>query len=204
MHKALWQDRARSLAAPLVVLLARSGVTPTAVTLFGLVLHVIVGFVIGTGKLLPGGVLLLVAALCDGLDGALARRTGRVSRFGAFLDSTVDRIDETAVLAGLAACFFRRGEPNAWMWGVVVLLALGGSLITSYARARAEGLNLECKVGWFERPERVGVTVLGLLLGQPWLRVAVVILTVFSWYTVLQRILHVRRLTGTPSPDPEA
>ena len=206
MHKALWQERARSLAAPLVTMLARAGVTPTAVTMVGLVLHVLVGVLIGTGRLVSAGALLLLAAICDGLDGALARQTGRVSRFGAFLDSTVDRIDETAVLAGLSAYFFRSGIPEGGTWGVVVLVALGGSLITSYARARAEGLGLECKVGWFERPERVAVTVLGLLLGSLWLRAATVILTVFSWYTVLQRILHVRRLTTLPgsSPDPEA
>jgi CDP-diacylglycerol--glycerol-3-phosphate 3-phosphatidyltransferase len=204
MHKVQFQERARSLAAPLVGVLARAGVTPAALTLLGLGLHVAAAFVIGSGALAAGGVILLVAGFCDGLDGALARRTGRVSRFGAFLDSTVDRIDETAVLAGVAAYFFGSGDPRAGLWGVVALVALGGSLITSYARARAEGLDLECKVGWFERPERVGVTVLGLLLGHFWLRAAMAILTVLSWYTVLQRILHVRRLTSQARPDAEA
>lgn len=207
MGKAAWQEWARNLVSPLVSLLARAGVTPTAVTLFGLLLNVAAAVVIGSGRAALGGVVLLIAAVCDGLDGALARRTGRVSRFGAFLDSTVDRIDETVVLGGIAFFFFRENGLDAAFWGVLVLLALGGSLITSYTRARAEGLGLECKVGWFERPERVAVTVLGLLVGGQVLHVAVVVLTVFSWYTVLQRIRHVQRLTAAEAreadPSPE-
>jgi CDP-diacylglycerol--glycerol-3-phosphate 3-phosphatidyltransferase len=198
MHvgKSAWQERARALASPLVAVLARAGVTPTAVTLFGLLLNIVAGVVIGSGRAALGGVVLLAAAICDGIDGALARRTGRVSRFGAFLDSTVDRIDETVVLAGMAYFFFRQDGLDAPFWGVLVLLALGGSLITSYTRARAEGLGMECKVGWFERPERIAVTVVGLLVGGQVLRIAVAVLTVFSWYTVLQRIRHVQRLTA--------
>ncbi|HZM16844.1 MAG TPA: CDP-alcohol phosphatidyltransferase family protein [Candidatus Krumholzibacteria bacterium] len=197
MHKALWQERARALAAPLVEVLARAGITPTAVTLVGLVLNVAAGVWIGLGHTLLGGVVLLVASICDGLDGGLARRTGRVTRFGAFLDSTIDRIDETVVLAGIAAYFFQRDGIAGGLWGVAVLLALGGSLITSYTRARAEGLGLECKVGWFERPERLAVTILGLLLGYRALIGATAILVLFSWATVVQRIRHVQRLTAS-------
>lgn len=201
--KAAWQEGARSLAGPLVSVLARAGVTPTAVTLLGLGLNVAAAIVIGSGRAALGGGVLLLAAVCDGLDGALARRTARVTRFGAFLDSTIDRIDETAVLAGMAFFFFRVDGLDAPFWGVLVLVALGGSLITSYTRARAEGLGLECKVGWFERPERVAVTVLGLFVGGQGLRVAVAVLTVFSWYTVLQRIRHVQRLTAAEAPGAE-
>ena len=210
LGKAAWQEGARALAAPLVTVLARAGVTPTAVTLFGLVLNIAAALVIGSGRAALGGGVLLAAAICDGLDGALARRTGRVSRFGAFLDSTVDRIDETVVLAGIAFFFFRQDGLGAPFWGVLVLVALGGSLITSYTRARAEGLGMECKVGWFERPERIAVTVLGLFVGGQVLRIAVAVLTVFSWYTVLQRIRHVQRLTAAEdrarasAPSPEA
>jgi len=192
--KASWQERARGLAAPLVELLARMGVTPTALTLSGLVLHLASGVVIALGMLRTGGILLLVAAVCDGLDGAVARRTGRVSRFGAFLDSTVDRVDETVVLGGIAVFFPRWGGTAGEVWSAVVLLGLAGSLITSYTRARAEGLGLECKVGVFERPERVALTVLGLLLGARFLGPALLVLTLLAWLTVIQRILHVRRL----------
>ena len=200
MGKAEWQERARTLLAPVVEMLAQTGITPAALTLFGLALHVVCGVVVALGMLAAGGFLLLVAAVCDGLDGELARRTGRVSRFGAFLDSTVDRIDETMVLGGIAAYFMLRGDASGAVWNVVALVGLAGSLITSYTRARAEGLGLECKVGVFERPERVVLTVLGLLLGSRVLGPAIALLTFLSWVTVVQRILHVRRLLAAEAP----
>ncbi|UCE01533.1 MAG: CDP-alcohol phosphatidyltransferase family protein [Candidatus Latescibacterota bacterium] len=202
MDKAAWQERARSLLSPIVSLLARAGVAPAAVTLSGLGIHVLCGIVIGAGHPAAGGILLLVAAACDALDGALARRTGRTSRFGAFLDSTVDRIDETVVLAGIAAYFLGRGTTVDAVWAVAVLIALAGSLITSYTRARAEGLGLECKVGIFERPERIVVTLAGLFFGYWMLVLATLVLVALSWYTVWQRVQHVRRLLQGEGPVP--
>lgn len=204
MNKAAWQDRGRSLLAPAVTLLERFGVTPVQVTLFGLALHVSSAVIIGAGQPRAGGLVLLLAAACDGLDGMLARRTGTATRFGAFLDSTVDRVDETLILAGVAAYFLVLGGTANLVWSVVVLVALGGSLITSYTRARAEGLGLECRVGAFERPERVIVTVLGLLLGRIALVLAVLILTGLAWYTVYQRVRHVERLVGGQPLHPTA
>jgi CDP-diacylglycerol--glycerol-3-phosphate 3-phosphatidyltransferase len=192
VSKSAWKEQGRAVLAPLVGTLANMGVTPTGVTFFGLGLHVLGAVWIGFGNLAGGGFVLLLAALCDALDGALARETGKVSRFGAFLDSTIDRVDETVVFAGIAAYFLR--IPNAWgdFWAVLSLLVLGGSLITSYARARAEGLGLDCSVGVFERPERVAVTLLGLFLGTIALGLAMLVLLFFSWFTVYQRIQHVR------------
>jgi CDP-diacylglycerol--glycerol-3-phosphate 3-phosphatidyltransferase len=148
------------------------------------------------------GLTLVVAGVCDALDGQLARRTGRTSRFGAFLDSTIDRIDETVVLAGIAAWFITAARPFAELMVVATVIALGGSIITSYARARAEGLGLECKVGLFERPERVIVTVVGLLAGPQALTAAVLLIALLSWVTVAQRIAHVRRLLAAGDPAP--
>jgi CDP-diacylglycerol--glycerol-3-phosphate 3-phosphatidyltransferase len=202
VDKAALQERARSLLSPIVSLLARAGVKPAAVTLFGLGIHVLCAIVIGAGHPAAGGILLLIAAVCDALDGALARRTGSTSRFGAFLDSTVDRIDETVVLAGIAAYFLGRGTAVDAVWAVAVLIALGGSLITSYTRARAEGLGLECKVGVFERPERIAVTLAGLFFGYWMLVVATLVLVALSWYTVWQRVQHVRRLLQGEGPVP--
>jgi CDP-diacylglycerol--glycerol-3-phosphate 3-phosphatidyltransferase len=215
--KSAFLDNVRRVLNPVVSGLAKAGVTPTQVTLMGLALNVASGVIIGAGRLRAGGLMLIVAGLCDALDGQLARRTGRVSRFGAFLDSTIDRIDETAVLAGIAAYFLRPGGgwnesgegpahalgqagmphlgPGAWL-AIAALVALAGSIITSYARARAEGLGLECKVGLFERTERVVVTILGLLLGRRALIGAVIGLLVLSWFTVLQRIVHVHRVVA--------
>lgn len=209
MPKNMWQERARSLLTPIVEGLARLGVTPTAVTLLGLLLNIMAGVAAGMGRAFEAGLVLIVAGICDALDGQLARRTGRVSRFGAFLDSTIDRIDESAVLCGIAAWFLRRGGATGDAMAVACLAALAGSIITSYTRARAEGLGLECKVGFFERPERVVVTIVGLLAGPRALTGAILIVVFFSWLTVLQRIAHVRRLvlaqerldpvTGTPA-----
>lgn len=209
MGKSAALDRARRGLDPVVGALAAAGVTATVVTVAGLVLNVASGVLIGVGHARAGGLLLIVAGLCDALDGQLARRTGTVSRYGAFLDSTIDRIDETAVLAGIAAWFLRTVPPaaagagaGAWLGSgpglaVVTLVALGGSIITSYARARAEGLGLECRVGLFERTERVVVTILGLVIGGPALVVAVWVLVVLSWLTVSQRIRHVHRVVAS-------
>ena len=192
MTKSAWQERARSLLTPAVIALARAGVSPTFVTLVGLALNVVAGLAVGFGHAFVSGWLLTVAGVCDALDGQLARRTGRVSRYGAFLDSTIDRIDETVVLAGIAAWFLRTRGPHAEALAIVTLLGLAGSIITSYTRARAEGLGLECKVGTFERPERVVVTIAGLLCGPQALTGAILVVMVLSWITVLQRVVHVR------------
>jgi CDP-diacylglycerol--glycerol-3-phosphate 3-phosphatidyltransferase len=201
-----WKERGRPLLAPIVAGLARVGATPTAVTLFGLLLNIVCGVCIARGDLVVGGIVLVVASICDALDGALARATGRVSRFGAFLDSNIDRVDESVVLAGIAAYFMRAAPADAWVapdiMVVATALALAGSLITSYARARAEGLGLECRVGVLERPERIVLTVLGLFLGYRVLVVAVGVLVVLSWITVAQRIRHVHGiLADAPTPS---
>src|SRR5262245_6456808 len=103
MAKNAWQEWGRGLLEPLVAGLARTGVTPTTITLFGLGLNIASGVIVGLGRPRTGGFVLLAASICDALDGQVARRTGRTSRFGAFLDSNVDRVNETAVLAGIAA-----------------------------------------------------------------------------------------------------
>lgn len=200
MSNTVWKERGRAVLAPLVGLLANLGATPTGVTLAGLGLHILGAIWIGLGNPAAGGIVLLAAAVCDALDGALARKTGQVSRFGAFLDSTIDRIDETVVFAGIAAFFLRSASAWGDIWAVCALLVLGGSLITSYTRARAEGLGLDCSVGVFERPERVAVTLLGLFLGSIALSLALVVLLVFSWMTVYQRIKHVQQTLRGDGP----
>jgi CDP-diacylglycerol--glycerol-3-phosphate 3-phosphatidyltransferase len=201
-----WQTRGRAILMPLVDGLARAGVSPTAITLVGLALHFVGAVVVGVGRARLGALVLIAAALCDAMDGQLARRTGKVTRFGAFLDSNVDRIEETAVMAGIAAYFQATHWTHAEALVVATMLALAGSLITSYARARAEGLGLECKVGWFERPDRVAVVTAGLIFG-PWFLVAAILaVLVLSWVTVLQRIHYVHRVAeraeGNPTPRP--
>jgi len=132
------------------------------------------------------------------LDGALARGTGEVTRFGSILDSTLDRLSEAALLLGV---LFVYASGNSVPGAVLVGLALVGSLMVSYIRARAEALDLECEVGLFTRPERVIVLALGLLFSRfdYALTIALVIIVVFSFITALQRILNIRRQIKKPA-----
>ncbi len=189
------KNRLRVLLDPVVALLSLIGVSPMAVTLFGILLSMVGALFVARGNLLVGAIILIFSGLCDVLDGSLARSEDSVSRFGAFIDSTGDRLTELAYFIALVFYYADRIPTNRLMI-FVVLAALTGSLLTSYARARAEGLDLECKVGFLERPERVAMMVAGLLLGRIVLSIMLVILAVLSIYTFIQRVLHVRKATA--------
>lgn len=183
------RERTRGLLTSIVRPLARAGVPPNLLTIVGFLAMVGVAWVLAHGYERWAGVLVIAVGLFDALDGALARSTGKTSTFGAFLDSTLDRFAEIALYLGLLYLF--RSDTLA---SVLVYLAITGSLMVSYTRARAEGLGLECKVGFFTRLERLGVLVLGLLLEQ--MLLALVVLAIFSNLTALQRMWHVWRVTG--------
>jgi len=185
------KDRARLVVQPLVRLLARLGVAPNTLTLIGLLLNAGVGLIIAAGYPRVGGILLLFTSGFDLLDGALAKATGRKTKFGAFLDSTLDRYSEAAVLFGLLWLSVQR---SLTLDIFLVYVVIVGSLLVSYTRARAEGLVLQCRVGWLGRPERIIVLSLGLILNL--IPVALVILAVFTHFTALQRMAHVWRETG--------
>ena len=188
------KDRLRKLLDPVVGFLAALGVTPTMVTVIGLLLSAVGAIFVVRESLFLSGVILLVAGLCDTLDGSLARLQGSASTFGAFVDSTGDRIMELFYFGALIFYYLGQGAFGAFMI-FVVLVALGGSLLTSYVRARAEGLGLECRVGWLERPERVAALVAGLLLGRGVLVVSLFFIAVMSVITTAQRVVHVKRIT---------
>ena len=178
----------RRLATAVVTPLAASRVTPNMLTVAGLLLGLVTGGVLALGHISIGGALLLVAGIFDTLDGALARVTNKASVFGAFFDSTLDRIAEAGI--GLGLLLYYSIHHNA-SGTTLLYLVIVGSLIISYARARAEGLHVECKVGLMARPERVIALAIGLLLGPaitPW---ALALLAITTWGTVLQRIVHV-------------
>ena len=184
----------RGILDPVVGFLSFLGVSPLGVTVAGAVLSVFGAVLVARGSLLWGGIVLIVSGICDTLDGSLARRENRVTQFGAFIDSTIDRITEIAYFGALVFYFLGLG-PGYRIVIFFVLMALAGSFLTSYARARAEGLGLECTVGWLERPERVTLLVLGLLFGRVTLVIVILFLAVLTVYTFMQRVLHVRRLT---------
>lgn len=181
---------ARRLADPIVRLLHRAGVTPDQVTFAGLILSLAAAVAVARGQFGIGTILLLIGSTCDMLDGGLARLRGNGSRFGAFLDSTMDRYAELGLFVGLAYYFSNSGSP---LDVVVVCVAAAGSILVSYTRARAEGLGLDCNVGLMERPERLVVLILATALGPGVLAWALRGLALLTHVTALQRILHVRK-----------
>jgi len=196
MDKRALQHSARRVLDPIVNLLASFGISPMLVSVFGLLLSLWGAVVVARGSLLGGGIFLLLAGLCDVLDGDLARRLDRASNFGAFIDSLLDRMSEFAYFGGILMFVIRQPRDVPVYEPVVVLIALMGSVLTSYARARAEGIGIECKVGVMERPERIGLLALGLLAGYRFLMAVMLLLAVTTMVTVAQRIRHVKRATA--------
>ena len=141
---------------------------------------------------------MLIGGAFDTLDGALARATGQASVFGEFFDSTMDRFSEAVVFLGVAVSYLRSPviDVTAVVGVALSFAAMIGSIMVSYARARAEGLDLDCEVGWLQRPERIVILGVALLLPAPFLLGALVLLAMLTHVTVAQRIAHVRGLTA--------
>src|SRR3989454_9644116 len=201
------QQRARHLVTLLIKPLARLGVTPNTLTVIGLLLGILAAVVIAQGLLVAGGLLVLFAGIFDMFDGAMARVRHAATTFGAFFDSTLDRYSESIILLGLLLYALQRPDlhdafwpaPHEQTWMVTfIFIAAVGSLMVSYAKARAEGLGLECKTGLLARPERVIILALGLLSGLGiW---AVTLLAIFSQITAVELIIYVWRITAQTVP----
>jgi CDP-diacylglycerol--glycerol-3-phosphate 3-phosphatidyltransferase len=177
--------------------LAKLGLSPNLLTVVGLLLNVAVAVVIALGQPQLGGVLLLVASAFDMLDGAVARATESVTRFGGFLDSTLDRYSEVVIFGGLL--YYMLGTPDAEIASLLIFVSVTGSLLISYARARAESAGFGASVGLVARPERVVLLAICLLIGQPlW---ALWVLAVTTHLTALTRILHVWRMSQQDRPS---
>lgn len=181
---------------PVVHLLARTGITPNTITWLGLLIAIGAGVLVGIGHPFAAGFVVLVGGFFDIIDGALARSTDRTSRFGAILDSTLDRAGEAVVLLGLLVFYtHEQSTSGVVVVGIVWLM----SLLVSYIRARAEGMGLECETGFFTRAERVILLALGLLLSQinDALLIVLTVIATLSFITVVQRLRHVWRQTKT-------
>jgi len=188
------ESAARAFSQPIARVLAKTGISPTALTWTGFLIALGGGALIALGYPFIAGVAVLVGAAFDMLDGALARLTNRVTRFGAVLDSTLDRLGEVAVLLGILVAYALSGS----VAGILLTgLALPGSLLVSYLRARAEAISLDCKVGLFTRTERVVIISLGLLFSRVdyALIAALAIIVFFSFLTVVQRLLYIWQQT---------
>jgi CDP-diacylglycerol--glycerol-3-phosphate 3-phosphatidyltransferase len=186
------------LIEPVAGLLVRLGVSPNSLTSVGTLCTISGGLAFATGHIRTAGWIIGLTAIFDVLDGSIARRTGKATVFGAFYDSTLDRVADGALLGGIA--WFFATDPvhaNRWMLAIA-MLGIVGTFLVSYTRARAEALGIDAKVGVMQRPERVTLlsapqAFFGLALGG-WIFAGVVtILAVTAWITAVQRILFVRR-----------
>jgi CDP-diacylglycerol--glycerol-3-phosphate 3-phosphatidyltransferase len=184
--------------------LIESRLTPNAISLTGFALCVVAAVLVAERYFFLAGLVFIIGSVCDTLDGRYSRMSGKGSPFGAFLDSTLDRIEEGVVLTTVAAYFAARDMQFAVAACVVAVLA---SLMVSYTRARAEALGVECKVGIATRAVRVVILSVGLLFAKgagladfELLAPAVYVLAGLSTITVLQRIFHVRKALTEPAP----
>lgn len=181
------------LMAPVGRGLRRTGISPNAITVIGLLIQALVAYLILQGALLGAGLVAIVAALFDVFDGAVAKARGITSNFGAFLDSTTDRVADAlyflpiAWLYGVDPDVAARDQPWVAALAMVVLVA---AFMVSYVKARAEGLGYRCDVGLAERAERVIFVIAGLILNL--VPVSLIVLGALSIVTVIQRIVHVR------------
>ena len=190
----------RAVVRPLVLALDRLGVSPLGVTLAGLALSAAAAVVIAGGRLRLGALLLTLGAGLDMVDGDLARLQGRASKQGAFLDSNLDRLAEAFVFLGLLWFYLAALPQPRPITAMLVMAAVVGSLTTSYARARAEGLGTTCGEGLFQRPERMVLLLVGLLIGWRGLEWIIGALAALSLATTVQRIIHVSRKLAVEAP----
>jgi phosphatidylglycerophosphate synthase len=201
------RERYLRVVKPLGNLFARAGIHPHALTVAGFVISFAAGVVYAQGAFFWGACLLAVAGLCDTLDGQVARQTNKQSRFGAFFDSTLDRYSDLFPLAGLAY-FFSGGR--GWAVGIpalesspltviAIVFSIAGSFMVSYARARAEGLGVECKTGIMQRPERIAFLIMGSIVGAipavgpVLMKCTLFIMAVLTNATAVSRIVHTKR-----------
>ena len=190
MGKRDLQERVRRVLDPLVLLLVRLRVRPLVLTVAGFALSVLAGVAILAGEGRLAALLLVLGGVCDTLDGPVARLSKTQTKFGAFIDSTIDRYSEIAVFLALA--WRARGDATL----VATLLAVTGSLLVSYTRARAEGLGEECRVGLLERPERLALLILALLVGWSAVVGVLWLLAALTHVTALQRVVYIARRTS--------
>ena len=203
MLTSVFQDWTRAQMRRIATIFVNTPITPNMLTMFGLLINIGVAALIATGNLFWGGVLIVFAGLFDLLDGALARITNRITPFGGFLDSSLDRYSEGVIYMGLLWYFLQRGRTLEPM---LIFAVIVGSMMVSYTRARATALNVDAEVGIMARSERIGALAIALILSPvlpdivTW---ALWLVAIGAQVTTIQRILHVYNQAGkTPVREP--
>jgi len=189
-----WVAGFETVIEPIAKFLINLRVHPHVITISGLVISILAFNFFRQGYFFSAGVMVVLAGVCDVLDGRLARETNRMSKFGALMDSTIDRYSEVLLFLGLAIFFYDKHSHVIYP----IIFAIAGSFMVSYTRARAEGLGIKCKVGLMKREERITYLAIGSLLGAiPGIGIYFVIVTVwfiaiFANITVIQRVVFIR------------
>ncbi len=184
------KELSENLLNPLIALLNFLKITPNMITIIGFIINLIASYYIYKGSFIYGAIIILIAGLFDMLDGMLARKMNKKTKFGGFLDSTVDRLSEGVLYLGILLFYINTSNK------IEIILSYSAmffSFLISYTRARASGFRIDCEVGIFTRPERIIALVIGLLFNQ--LYITLIIINALSVITVLQRIIKVYKDT---------
>jgi CDP-diacylglycerol--glycerol-3-phosphate 3-phosphatidyltransferase len=176
---------------PIIERIVRIQVHPNHFTILGLIISLISAFFYAKHNIRLGGLFILLSGICDIIDGKVARKTGQSSKFGALFDSSLDRYAELFMFLGTAIYFVQQDHP---ITSIMVFLALGGSMMVSYVRARSEGLGFDCKVGIMQRPERIVYIGVSSLIHPYLLELVIWMIAILSNFTAIQRMYHVRVL----------
>jgi len=194
-----WKNGYAKAINPLVQLLTRLNIHPNTFTTLGFLVSCVSAYFMAMGFFRTAAILVLLAGIFDTIDGKLARDSGKVTKFGALFDSTMDRYSEVLLFFGMAYYFI---EHDMYLSSIAVAVGLGGSLMVSYIRARAEGLGFECKVGILQRSERLLLISAGGLIHPYALVIVVWIIAVLSNVTAIVRIVHVWKEDQKSQPVP--
>lgn len=201
------RERYIRLVSPMGSLMSRLGIHPDILTITGFFGSILAAVALAMGSFLWAALIIILSGTCDILDGYVARKSGKISPFGAFLDSALDRYSDLFPLAGLAFYFSGGGaivqnvgaEPlkSSYPWTVLIIcLAILGAFMVSYTRARAEGLGSHCNIGFMQRPERTVLLIVGCLLGSLpkigllLMQIILILLALFSNITAIHRFIH--------------
>ncbi len=194
MFSEIARQYSRVFLEPIARFISWTGVSPNVVTVTGFILMIGVAVVLSQGYFLLGGILIIAVVLFDAIDGTMARMMGRTSRFGAFLDSTLDRFSEAVIFLGIFIYLITQKDKGYELELILIYATAVGSLMVSYARARAEGIGVPLKDGLFTRFERIFILCTGLIINQ--LLPALWLLAIFSNLTALQRMYIVWQKIG--------
>ncbi|MBD3375012.1 CDP-alcohol phosphatidyltransferase family protein [candidate division KSB1 bacterium] len=188
------KDGFRSLLRPIIRFFIVLNLNPNFLTTVSLILCFMSAYQFAKGSLRLAALLLILGGIFDMIDGSVARATNRVTRFGALYDSTLDRYAEIAIFLGIGWYFIRQYDTSSALGAIAVMgvfLGLAGSIMVSYVRARAEGLDFECKVGLMQRPERLVVISVAALISEYVLIGGLAIIALFANFTAIQRVYYI-------------